>query len=144
MSGSGREAIPDVQELSEDPLGCPGVVGGLPECPGVVGSPSLMSKGCREALMEVLEAPRMFGSGREALTNIRGMSGGPPECPEVFESHSRMSGSGLVTLPDVREWSRYPPGYPGVAKKPSQMSESGREPLPNVREWSDAFPDVRQ
>ena len=27
MSGSGREALPDVRDWSEDPRGCPGVVG---------------------------------------------------------------------------------------------------------------------
>ena len=61
-----------------------------------------MSGSCWEALTEVLEAPWMSGSGREALTDIREMSGGPPRCPEVFESHSRMSGSGWEALPDVR------------------------------------------
>ena len=59
MSGSGREALPDVQEWSKGPTGCPGVVGRpcwmsgssletlpkirewleapLPGCPGMVG-----------------------------------------------------------------------------------------------------------
>ena len=49
MSGSSREALPDVLEWS----------GGPPGCPGVVGRPSLMSE-----------------SGRDALAN--GTSGGPP------------------------------------------------------------------
>ena len=44
MSGSGREAFPDVRELSRVPS----------EFPGVVGGPS-----------------RIFGSGQEALPDVR-------------------------------------------------------------------------
>ena len=44
MSESGRETLPDVQEWSVGP----------PGCPGVVGSPS-----------------RMTWSGREAIPNVR-------------------------------------------------------------------------
>ena len=51
MSGSGREALPDVLEWS----------GGLPGSLRVVGMPS-----------------RMSGSGREALPEVRQLSGGPP------------------------------------------------------------------
>ena len=47
MSGSGREALPDVWEESGDPSngwgsfpGCPEVLGGPPKCPEVVGRPS--------------------------------------------------------------------------------------------------------
>ena len=63
MSGSDRQAIPDFREWSRGPLGSL----------GVVGRPS-----------------RMFGSGRDALPNVRGVrealqdvrkwSGDPPEC----------------------------------------------------------------
>ena len=67
MSGSGREARPDVRDWSGGPPGFPGVVGSgraalpdVPEwlrcphrCPGVVGRHF-----------------EMFGSGREALTDV--------------------------------------------------------------------------
>ena len=45
MSGSGREALPDIWEWSGVPLGCP----------GVVGIPSRMSGCGREALQDVRE-----------------------------------------------------------------------------------------
>ena len=84
MSGSGREALQHVQELSVDPLGCleplPDVwewSGGPPECPGVVGKPSRRSESGREALTDVWEWSRVF-----------------PECPGVVGRPSRMSGSG--------------------------------------------------
>ena len=53
MSGSGREALPNVREGSGDP----------PGCPGVIGRPSQMS-----------------GRGREALPDIWEWSGDPPGC----------------------------------------------------------------
>ena len=43
MSGSGREAIPDVRKWS----------GGSPGCPKVVGKPSRMSRSGRKALLDV-------------------------------------------------------------------------------------------
>ena len=55
----------------------------------------------------------MSGSGREALTNVRELSGG----------HL-----------DDREWSVGPLGCPGVNRKHSQMTESGWESIPDVRE----------
>ena len=68
MSGSGREAIPnickilmDIQEWSVGPPVCLGVVGRLSRCPGVVG-----------------RASRMTGSGRDALLDYREWSGGTP------------------------------------------------------------------
>ena len=42
MSGSGREDLLDVRELSGDPSRCPGVVKGTYEKPGVVEMPSGM------------------------------------------------------------------------------------------------------
>ena len=58
MSGSGREALPNVWEWS----------GGPPRCPGVVGKPSRMSRkpsrmseGVQKARLDV----------REALSNVR-------------------------------------------------------------------------
>ena len=99
MSGSGREAIPDVREWS----------GGPPGCPGVVGRPS-----------------RMSGSGQEALPNVRAWSRGHPECLGVVlipsrmsRITSRMSGSGQESplmsrsgrevFPEVWEWLGDPP-----------------------------------
>ena len=70
MSGSGREALPDVREWW----------GGLPGCPGVFGRPSRMPCSCREALpypVAVGRASRMCGrpscmpcSGQEALMEV--------------------------------------------------------------------------
>ena len=51
MTGSGREALPDIREWPEVP---PGWSSGSSGCPEVVGSPS-----------------RMTGSGQEALQNVR-------------------------------------------------------------------------
>ena len=62
MSGSGREALPDVQEWSRALSGCPGVVE---------------------------TACRMSGRGRKALSNVREWSGGPPKCPVVVVRPSR-------------------------------------------------------
>ena len=108
MSGSSRDARPNVREWS----------GGPPECSGVIGRPS-----------------RFFGSGREALPDVQEWSGGPPggasvvakpsrmsgsgrESPRVVEMPSqfpgvvgrplRMSGTGRETLPDVLKWSGGP------------------------------------
>ena len=68
MSGSGREAHPDVWEESGDPPeclvglnGCPEVLGGPSKCPEVVGRPS-----------------RMSGSGRECISNVQKWFGVPP------------------------------------------------------------------
>ena len=72
MSGSGREAFPDVRVWSRGPFGCP----------GVVVRPARMS-GCeREALPDVLEA----------LPNVREGSEDPPRCPGFVGRPSRMSG----------------------------------------------------
>ena len=45
----------------------------------------------------------MSGSSREAFSEFREWSEGPPECPGVVERPSRISRSGLEALPDVRE-----------------------------------------
>ena len=51
----------------------------------------------------------MFGSGREALPEVREWSGVPPGYPRVVGKPSRMSRSGQEVLPDVQEWSGGPP-----------------------------------
>ena len=115
----------------------------------------------------------MFGSGRvallnvrEALSDVRERSGGPPGCPGVVGRPSLMSGSGRVALSDVREallevrkLHGGPPVCSGVVGRPSQLSGSGgrpsrmsgscqetlpkdREVSPKVWEWSGHPPDV--
>ena len=94
MSGSGREALPDVRER----------LGGSPGCPGVFGRLSRMASSCQEALsypVIVGRPSRMSGSGREALPDVWEWSGGPLGCPTVVERPSRSSGSGLEALPVV-------------------------------------------
>ena len=77
MSGSGLDALLDIQEWS----------GSLPKCLKVVGRPSQMSWSGREALPVVWEC-------WEALHNVLEWSGGPPGCPGVVERPFRMFGSG--------------------------------------------------
>ena len=65
MSGSGQEYLPDDRELLEslpnvlewsgDPPGCPGVVGSLTGCLGVVERQFWMSGSGQEALLDVRE-----------------------------------------------------------------------------------------
>ena len=76
MSGSRREALPHVRELSGVSTGCPGVVGDPPGSPVVVEMPS-----------------RMAGSGWEAFPDVWKWSGGLSRCHGVVWRPSRMSGS---------------------------------------------------
>ena len=61
----------------------------------------------------------MSGSCREAILDVRELSGGPPGSPEVVERLSGMSGSGREALPDVRQLSFDPRRCPGVVERPS-------------------------
>ena len=72
MSKSGRVALPDVRECTGDPAKCPGVVGG----PTDVREASQMSRSVREA-------PLMFGSCWESLTDVREWSKDYVEFPGV-------------------------------------------------------------
>ena len=45
----------------------------------------------------------MFGSCWETITNIRELSGGHHECPEVIGRPSRIFGSCWETLTNIRE-----------------------------------------
>ena len=84
MSGSSRDALPDVLVWSRGP----------PGCPGVVGKHSRMSGSCRESVPDVrvvARPSRMYGNGRER-------SRGSPGCPGVVGSPSRMSRSGRESL----------------------------------------------
>ena len=83
MSGSGREALPDVREWLGGPSGCPEVIG---------------------------RHSRMSGSGWEdlpgdqkAFPEVWEWSGDPPGSPGVVGNPSRMSGCGREALLDVRE-----------------------------------------
>ena len=104
MSGSGRFALPDVWEWSEDP----------PGCPEVVWRSSRMSLSGERPFW-------MYGSYREAP----GCLGRPLGCPGVIGRPPRLSGSGWVAIPDIWESSGDPPGCPGVLESPSRMSLSG-------------------
>ena len=73
MSGSSQKALPNVQECSRGPPGCPGVVGRHFR---MIGRPSRMSR-----------------RGREALPDVREWSGG----------HFLMSEIGWEALRDVWE-----------------------------------------
>ena len=94
----------------------------------------------------------MSGSGGEALSDVRELSGCPPGCPGEIGRLSRMSGSSREALKNVQEWSGGPPGCLGgplgcmaaygrpsqmsaSGWEPSRMSGSGREALLDVREW---------
>ena len=72
MFESGRDALPDIWELS----------GGPPGCPGVFKKPFWMS-----------------GIDQEALQDVREWSGGSPVCPGEVGMHARMSGSGPKISP---------------------------------------------
>ena len=61
MSGSGRDALPNVQEWLRVPHGCP----------GFVSRPSRMSRSCRDVLPDDLK-------WREALPDVRQGLGYPP------------------------------------------------------------------
>ena len=64
----------------------------------------------------------MFGSGREALLEVR-------EWSVVVSSFD-------TTLPNIQEWSGGPPGSLGEVGRLSLMFGSGQEALLEVREWS--------
>ena len=119
-----------------------------------------MSRSGRESLQEV----------REALLDVRELSGDPPGCPGVvIEPHGypgdfgrpfRMSGSRRESLPDVRggretlpdvwggqealtdvwKWLGVLPGCSRVVGRRSQMSRSGRIAPPDVQGWSKGSP----
>ena len=85
MSGNGREALPDDQVCLEGLTGGQEAhldvrkwSGGLHGCPGVVGSPSRMSKSGREALTGGWDSSQMTGSGRETLPHVQEWSVGSP------------------------------------------------------------------
>ena len=63
----------------------------------------------------------MSGSVREAITNVREWTGGPPVGARLFAKPSRMSASGRES-PRVVEM---PSRFPGVVGRPSRMSGSG-------------------
>ena len=82
MSGSDQETLLEVQEWSGGPHGCPGVI--------------------RRLFWK-------FGSGWEALPDVRKWSRDFSQCPRG--------------PPNVLEWLERPPERPGVVGRPFQMSE---------------------
>ena len=111
MFGNGHIAIPEVQEWLEDP----------PRCPGVVGSPSQMSRICRKTQPDVQEWSEALPdsrSVRETLPDVR-VGGMPSRMSGSGRGPSRMSGNGQEALLDVWEWSEGPPGSPGVVGRPT-------------------------
>ena len=100
ITGSSREFLSNIRELSGVRPGWSGVVGrpsqifrvvgSFPECLGVVRSPS-----------------QIYGSGREGLPDVWEWSGDPLEClggslgcPGVVGRPSKISGSGWEALLD--------------------------------------------
>ena len=103
----------------------------------------------------------MSGSGREAFTDVREWSEGPPNvrmwsdstsgCPGVVGRLPRMTESGWEALSVVPVWSGdpfecpgCPPGYPVVVGRPTWFSGSGREALPDVWVGREAFTYVQE
>ena len=105
MSGSGQDALPEVQEWSDNP----------PGCPGVVERPSRMSGNGRETLPDFAERWDTFLDVREwsrdlldvceTHSDVREWSGGSLGYPGVVGRLPRMFESGRDALPDVWEWS---------------------------------------
>ena len=106
MSGSGREALPDVLDWSGVHPGCPGSGhedlpdicqwSGVPSgCPVVIGRPFRFTG-------VVGRLSWICGSGREALLDVQEWSGGPPGCPGGVGRPFRMSWSGCESLLDVQ------------------------------------------
>ena len=106
MSGSAREALPNVQECS----------GGPPECPRVVGSSFPNVQECSGGPLGLPRGvgwpSRLSWSGQEALPDVRECSGGHPGCPGVLGRPSRLSLRG---------------------ERPFRMSGSCREALLDIR-----------
>ena len=81
--------------------------------------------------MGVVRKPsQQFGSGREAIPDVREWSGGPPEIRECLP----ITPGSPEAIPVAREWSRVPPGCPEEVARPSRMFRSGRDAIPDVRE----------
>ena len=117
MSGSGREALPDVWEESGDPPEC---LVGLPGCSEVLGGPSKYP--------EVVGRPsRMSASGRKALSDGREWSRCSLGCPGAVGMPYRMSGIVWEAVLDVWQLKGGPPGCPGVVGKSSRIPGSGWE-----------------
>ena len=159
MYGIGQDALPEVQEWSNNPPGCPGMVGRPSRISLSSGTPFRMSGSGREACRMSVRPTRMCGSGRVALSDIWEWLGGCPGCPRVVVTHSRMSGSGgrhlriagsgREALLVVQEWLGGSPECPGLVEKPScmsgrpsWMSASGREALLYAGSDRKALPDV--
>ena len=111
-SRSSREALLNVRKRSGDPPGhsrqYPGyliVVGDAPECPGgppeclgVIGRPSWMSKSGREALPDVREwLGNLFQKYSAWPSGCPGTVGDPPGCPGVVGRPSQILVVGMLS-----------------------------------------------
>ena len=90
-----------------------------------------MSGSCRVAFRDMREPPRLSGSGRETLPDVREWSGDPPRCSGVLRR----------ALSDVQEWSGVSLGCPGgplgclgVVGRLSRLSGRVSRPLPDILE----------
>ena len=72
----------------------------------------------------------MLESGRDALSDVRQLSGAPRDVREA--------------LPVLRESSGDHTGCLGVVGRPTRMFGSDRETHPDVPEWLEALPDVQE
>ena len=95
MTGSGRETLPDVRQLSGGPSRC---LGGVGIRSRMSGRPSRMSGSGWEDFSDVREC-------WEDLPNVRKWSRHTPGCLGVVGGPSLMSGNVGEAFPDVREWS---------------------------------------
>ena len=77
LSRSGRETLPEVRNLSEDPLRGPKLVGRPSEGPEEVGIPSQRSESGWETLPEVRKC-------LETVPEVWNWLGGPPGDPKVL------------------------------------------------------------
>ena len=84
MSGSRREADPEVREWAVVPAGRP----------GLVVRPSRMSGRIYRPLPDVWRPLWMSSCGWESHPDVQDWSGGPPGCLGVVGRPSQMSGSG--------------------------------------------------
>ena len=104
MSGSDRDALPDVRQLLRGPPDFWEWSGDFSGCPVVVSWLSRMLESGRESLSYVLGALPDVQEWSVGLPGCPGVVGGHPGCPGVVWMPSQMSGIGQENLPNVPEW----------------------------------------
>ena len=136
MSGSDRDALPDVRQLLRGPPNFREWSGDFPGCPVVVSWLSRMFGSGRESLSYVLGALLDVQEWSVGLPGCPGVVGGHPGCPGVVWMPSQMSGICQENLPNVPEWWE-------TLLHVRQLSGGTleiREALSDVREWSGDHP----